>query len=24
LHYGELTVAEIKKYLSDRQVLVRQ
>jgi imidazole glycerol-phosphate synthase subunit HisF len=24
LHYGELTVSEIKKYLSDRQVLVRQ
>jgi imidazole glycerol-phosphate synthase subunit HisF len=24
LHYGELTVYEIKKYLSDRQVLVRQ
>jgi imidazole glycerol-phosphate synthase subunit HisF len=24
LHYGELTVSEIKKYLSDRQVTVRQ
>jgi imidazole glycerol-phosphate synthase subunit HisF len=24
LHYGELTVSEIKKYLSDRQVAVRQ
>jgi imidazole glycerol-phosphate synthase subunit HisF len=24
LHYGELTVYEIKQYLSDRQVLVRQ
>jgi imidazole glycerol-phosphate synthase subunit HisF len=24
LHYGELTVAEIKKYLHDRQVLVRK
>ncbi|MBE9029715.1 imidazole glycerol phosphate synthase subunit HisF [filamentous cyanobacterium LEGE 11480] len=24
LHYGELTVSEIKTYLSDRQVLVRQ
>jgi imidazole glycerol-phosphate synthase subunit HisF len=24
LHYGELSVSEIKKYLSDRQVLVRQ
>ncbi len=24
LHYGELTIAEIKKYLSDRQVCVRQ